>query len=53
MRDKVAASVEHVRSTLGEQAWDEWMHPQIPQDEQIANPYTYTEGDAHVTATGD
>src|SRR5215207_1959637 len=36
VRDKVAASVEHVRSSLGEQAWDEWMHPQIPEDEQIA-----------------
>ncbi|MGR0220678.1 amidohydrolase family protein [Agromyces sp. ZXT2-6] len=43
VRDKVAASVEHVRSSLGEQAWDEWMHPQIPEDEQIANPYQYTE----------
>ncbi|RXZ51691.1 amidohydrolase family protein [Agromyces binzhouensis] len=45
VRDKVAASVDHVRSTMGEEAWDEWMHPQIPEDEQIANPYQYTEDD--------
>jgi 5-methylthioadenosine/S-adenosylhomocysteine deaminase len=52
--DKVAASVEYVRSKLGEQAWDEGMHPELPPAEQIENPYTYTEGDAHVTAaTGD
>ncbi len=52
--DKVAASVEYVRSKLGDQAWDEGMHPELPPAEQIENPYTYTEGDAHVTAaTGD
>lgn len=45
VRDKVAASVNHVRSTMGEQAWDEWMHPQIPEDEPIANPYQYKEDD--------
>ena len=43
IRDKVAASVEHVRSSLGEDAWKEWMHPQIPEDEPIENPYQYTE----------
>ena len=41
VRDKVAASVEYVRGELGEAAWDEWMHPQIPVDEEIPNPYTY------------
>ena len=51
--DTVAASVEYVRSKLGDQAWDEGMHPELPPAEQIENPYTYTEGDAHVTATGD
>ena len=53
IRDKVAASVEYVRSKLGEQAWDEGMHPELPPAEQIENPYTYTEGDAKVTAAGD
>ena len=46
IRDKVAASVDYVRSSLGEDAWAEWMHPQIPEDEEIQNPYTYADGDA-------
>jgi 5-methylthioadenosine/S-adenosylhomocysteine deaminase len=45
VRDKVAASVEYVRGELGEAAWDEWMHPQIPEDETIPNPYTYQDED--------
>lgn len=52
IRDKVAASVEYVRSKLGEQAWQEGMHPEIPVDEEIENPYRYTDGDAHVVAKG-
>ena len=35
------------------QAWDEGMHPETPTDEEIENPYTYTEGDARVTAASD
>jgi 5-methylthioadenosine/S-adenosylhomocysteine deaminase len=50
VRDKVAASVEYVRSKLGDQAWEEGMHPEIPVDEEIENPYRYTDGDAHVVA---
>jgi hypothetical protein len=38
---KVADSVEYVRGELGEEAWAEWMHPQIPEDEPIENPYHY------------
>ena len=53
IRDKVAHSVEYVRSKLGEQAWNEGMHPELPPSEEIENPYTYTEGDARVTAAGD
>jgi 5-methylthioadenosine/S-adenosylhomocysteine deaminase len=45
VREKVARSVEHVRGSLGEDAWKEWMHPQIPEDEPIENPYQYTEED--------
>lgn len=43
IREKVAKSVEYVRSSLGEDAWTEWMHPQIPEDEPIDNPYQYME----------
>jgi 5-methylthioadenosine/S-adenosylhomocysteine deaminase len=52
IRDRVAASVEYVRSKLGEKAWHDGMHPEIPAAETIENPYTYTDGDAHVVASG-
>ena len=53
VRDLVASTVEHVRSTLGEEAWLEGMHPELPPAEEIENPYTYTDaGDARVTAQG-
>ena len=49
--DKVAASVEYVRSQLGPEAWAAGMHPEIERDEAIPNPYTYTDGGAaHVQA---
>jgi cytosine/adenosine deaminase-related metal-dependent hydrolase len=41
IRDKVANSVEYVRGELGKKDWNEWMHPEIPADEPIPNPYTY------------
>jgi cytosine/adenosine deaminase-related metal-dependent hydrolase len=44
-RDAVAKSVEYVRSKLGEQAWEEGMHPPLDPDEEIENPYQYTEDD--------
>lgn len=51
IRDKVAASVEYVRSQIGD-AWNEGMHPEIPADEAIPNPYAYTDsGDAQVKAS--
>jgi 5-methylthioadenosine/S-adenosylhomocysteine deaminase len=40
-RDAVAKSVEYVRSKLGEQAWEEGMHPPLDPAEEIENPYTY------------
>jgi hypothetical protein len=35
--------VEFARATMGEQAWDEGMHPELPATERIPNPYTYTD----------
>lgn len=43
VRDTVAASVEYVRSKLGEQAWSEGMHPPLDPHEPIENPYQYQE----------
>lgn len=45
VRDIVAKSVEYVRGKLGEQAWEEGMHPPLNPDEPIENPYQYTEDD--------
>lgn len=42
VRDEVAASVEHVRRSIGDAAWFEGMHPELPADEEIPNPYLYT-----------
>jgi cytosine/adenosine deaminase-related metal-dependent hydrolase len=42
-KDAVAATVEHARSTLGEQAWQDSLTPELPAAERIPNPYTYTD----------
>ena len=47
------ARVEYLRSALGEEAWVEGMHPEVPQAQLFDNPYQYTdyssEQHAHVT----
>jgi hypothetical protein len=35
-------TVEYLRGQLGEDAWVEGMHPEIPQARVLENPYTYT-----------
>jgi cytosine/adenosine deaminase-related metal-dependent hydrolase len=42
-KDAVAATAEFARSTMGEQAWQESMTPELPPAERIPNPYTYTD----------
>ncbi|MBX6390245.1 MAG: amidohydrolase family protein [Frankia sp.] len=42
-REAVGRTVEYARSTMGEQAWHEGMHPELPPTERIPNPYTYTD----------
>ena len=44
-REAVARTVEHVRATMGEDAWREAMTPELPPAERIPNPYTYTDYD--------
>ncbi|MFE2941220.1 amidohydrolase family protein [Streptomyces sp. NPDC059255] len=36
-------TVDHLRSTLGEEAWRKGMNPDIPEAAVLDNPYTYTE----------
>jgi cytosine/adenosine deaminase-related metal-dependent hydrolase len=44
-RRAVAETVEYVHAQMGEEAWDQAMHPEIPKVELIPNPYTYTDWD--------
>jgi cytosine/adenosine deaminase-related metal-dependent hydrolase len=38
----VAETVEYARASMGEQAWQESITPELPQTERVPNPYTYT-----------
>jgi hypothetical protein len=42
-RRMVEQTVEHLRSTIGEEAWKQGMNPDIPETKILDNPYTYTE----------
>jgi 5-methylthioadenosine/S-adenosylhomocysteine deaminase len=41
-RAAVGATVEYTRSRMGESAWQEAMEPEVPQNDVIPNPYTYS-----------
>jgi 5-methylthioadenosine/S-adenosylhomocysteine deaminase len=41
-RQTVEDTVAYLQSQLGEQAWEEGMHPDIPEAKVVTNPYTYT-----------
>lgn len=43
IRAKVESTVEHLRGTLGEDAWAQGMYPDIPESKVLDNPYTYTD----------
>ncbi|GAA4837008.1 amidohydrolase family protein [Actinomycetospora corticicola] len=42
-RRTVESTVEHLRSTLGEEAWTAGMNPEVPETKVLDNPYTYTD----------
>jgi len=42
-RAKVAATIDFLRETLGEQAWSAGMNPDVPQTTVLDNPYQYTD----------
>jgi cytosine/adenosine deaminase-related metal-dependent hydrolase len=41
-RAKVDATVSYLRETLGEEAWQRGMNPDIPETRVLSNPYQYT-----------
>src|SRR3954464_9872706 len=44
VRRKLEATVEYLRSTMGEDQWNNGMNPDLPtEDEVLHNPYQYTE----------
>jgi len=45
-RAEVGRTIEHLRSTMGEEAWARGMNPDVPETKVRDNPYTYTEWDA-------
>jgi hypothetical protein len=42
-RRSVEATVEHLRSTMGEEAWQKGMNPEVTETKVLDNPYTYTD----------
>ncbi len=41
VRAEVEGTVEHLRSALGDEAWNAGMYPEIPEVEILRNPYQY------------
>jgi cytosine/adenosine deaminase-related metal-dependent hydrolase len=50
-RGAVERTVEHLRSQLGEEAWEQGMNPEVPNTEVLDNPYTYTDYQSSSTHT--
>jgi 5-methylthioadenosine/S-adenosylhomocysteine deaminase len=44
-KEAVGRTVEYARSTMGEDAWQESLTPELPSAERVPNPYTYTDYD--------
>jgi 5-methylthioadenosine/S-adenosylhomocysteine deaminase len=42
----VADTIEFIRATMGEEAWQQSLTPPLPESERIPNPYTYSDVDA-------
>ncbi|TDC09051.1 amidohydrolase [Nonomuraea longispora] len=42
-RRQVERTVEHLRSAMGDEAWEKGMNPDIPATKILDNPYTYTD----------
>jgi cytosine/adenosine deaminase-related metal-dependent hydrolase len=42
-RRAVDSTVDHLRGTMGEEAWQKGMNPDVPEAAVLDNPYTYTD----------
>jgi cytosine/adenosine deaminase-related metal-dependent hydrolase len=55
-KSAVANTVDYARTTMGEQAWQDSLTPELVSTERIPNPYTYTDysgGDSRHRAQSD
>ena len=50
-RREVEATVDYLRSSLGEEAWLKGMNPDVPEAKVLDNPYTYTDYRSSATHT--
>jgi cytosine/adenosine deaminase-related metal-dependent hydrolase len=54
-KDAVANTVDYARSSMGEEAWQAAMTPELPSADRIPNPYTYSQytgsDDRHTAAS--
>nr|MDT0658590.1 amidohydrolase family protein [Micromonospora sp. DSM 115978] len=48
-RAAVGRTVEYARSTMGDEAWQQSLTPELPATERVPNPYTYTDYDGGST----
>jgi 5-methylthioadenosine/S-adenosylhomocysteine deaminase len=51
-RQAVEQTVDYLQSQLGEKAWTDGMHPEIPETRALDNPYTYTGAEAWKSREG-
>lgn len=52
VRREVEQTVEHLRSTIGEEEWRKGMNPDVPASKILDNPYTYTDYRSTATHSG-
>ncbi|HEX2133381.1 MAG TPA: amidohydrolase family protein [Actinophytocola sp.] len=50
-RRAVEETVSYLRAELGDEVWEQGMHPAIPESKILDNPYTYTEYRSAATHT--
>src|SRR5215475_3880569 len=51
-RQAIEQTVDYLRGELGPHAWNEGMHPEIPETRVLENPYTYTYTDTQDRGAG-
>ncbi|HEY2880173.1 hypothetical protein, partial [Nocardioides sp.] len=50
VRRDIDATVDHLRSAMGEETWDAGMHPEMPEGSKVLdNPYQYTDYQSEAT----